>query len=255
MLKNGTLASPAMPLASSRLAGARGADQQQAARDAATELLELLRVLQEVDDFLDFLLGLVAAGDVGEGDLVVVLVEHARLALAEREGAALAAALHLPHEVDPDADEQEHRPPADQQRHQERALLARLNVELDVVGDQVADQAAVEVGGGAADLAVIRGDGDDLGAALAFLDDGLLDPAAAHFLEEVRVAHDAGACRAAGVELLEDGEQNQRNDQPDGDFRKPLIVQIELRLADSGVLASHSRGFKSWNDAIALRRP
>ena len=55
-------------LGEQRLAGARRADQQHAARNAAAELLELLRVLQEVDQFLDFFLGLVAAGDVGEGD-------------------------------------------------------------------------------------------------------------------------------------------------------------------------------------------
>jgi hypothetical protein len=63
------------------LAGARRADQQHAARDAAAQLLELLRVAQEVDQFLDFFLGLVAAGDVGEGDRVVGLVEHAALLL------------------------------------------------------------------------------------------------------------------------------------------------------------------------------
>src|SRR5262249_22693659 len=89
-------------LGQQRLAGARRADQQQAARDPAAQLLELLRILQEVDDLLDFFLGLVAAGDVREGDLVAALIEHAGLALAEAEGAALAAALHLPHEVDPD---------------------------------------------------------------------------------------------------------------------------------------------------------
>ncbi len=38
--KNGTLASPAMRLGQQRLAGARRADQQQAARNAAAELLE-----------------------------------------------------------------------------------------------------------------------------------------------------------------------------------------------------------------------
>ena len=59
--KNGTLASPAMALASSVLAGARRADQQHAARDASAQLLELLRVFQEVDELLDLLLGLVAS--------------------------------------------------------------------------------------------------------------------------------------------------------------------------------------------------
>ena len=70
-------------LGEQRLAGARDADHQHAARDAAAELLELGRVAQELDQLGDFFLGLVAAGDVGEGDRVVRLVEHARLALAE----------------------------------------------------------------------------------------------------------------------------------------------------------------------------
>ena len=55
-------------LGEQRLAGARRADHQHAARDAAAELLELRRVAQEVDQLRDFFLGLVAAGDVGEGD-------------------------------------------------------------------------------------------------------------------------------------------------------------------------------------------
>jgi hypothetical protein len=88
MVKNGTLASPAMALAS-RVLPVPEADQQHAARDAAAQLLEFLRVLQEVDQFLDFFLGLVAAGHVGKGDRLLVLVEHAGLALAEAERAAL----------------------------------------------------------------------------------------------------------------------------------------------------------------------
>ena len=216
-------------LGQQRLAGAGGADQQQAARDAPAQLLEFLRVLQEVDDFLDFFFRFVAACNVGEGHLVVVLVEHARLALAEAEGAALAAALHLAHEVDPDPDQQQHRAPADQQGHEQGAFLARLDVELDVVVDQVADQAAVEIGRRGADLAVLSGDGDDLGAALAFLDDGVLDALAAHFLQEVGIAHHRRAGRATRIELLENGKQHEGDDQPDGNFGKPLIVQLCLR--------------------------
>ena len=89
-----------------------------AARNAATELLEFGRIAQELDQFGDVLLGLVAAGDIGKGDVVGRLVHQPRLALAEREGAALAAALHLAHEIDPDADQKQHRPPADQQGHE-----------------------------------------------------------------------------------------------------------------------------------------
>jgi hypothetical protein len=38
-----------------------------------------------------------------------------------------------------------------------------------------------------ADLAVVGGDGDDFGAALAFLDDGALDALAADFFQEVGI--------------------------------------------------------------------
>ena len=81
--------------------------------------------LQEVDELRDLFLRLVAAGDVGEGDGVVGLVEHARLALAEAERAALAAALHLAHEEDPDADQQQHREPRDEDLREEATAPPR----------------------------------------------------------------------------------------------------------------------------------
>src|SRR5947208_131596 len=96
-----------------RLAGPRGADEQHTLGDATAELGELLRVLEERDDLLELLLGLVDAGDVVEGDLVCVLGEQLGAALAE--GHRLAAAhLHLAHEEDPDADQQQHGSPLDE---------------------------------------------------------------------------------------------------------------------------------------------
>ena len=77
MLKNGTPASPATARDEQRLAGARRPDQQHAARNARAERGELLRVLQELDDFDQLLLGFVDAGDVGEGDRRLVAGEHA----------------------------------------------------------------------------------------------------------------------------------------------------------------------------------
>ncbi len=114
-------------------------------------------VFQEVHHLLDLLLGLIAAGHVGKGDGIVVFVQHPRLGLAEAEGPALAAALHLAHEVHPHADQQQHRPPTDQQAEQEGAFLAGLDVEFDVVVDQVPHQAAIQVGGRGADAPVIGG--------------------------------------------------------------------------------------------------
>ena len=70
-----------------RLAGARRADEQHAFRNAAAEFLKFLRVAQELDQFLDFVLRFLDAGDVLKGDLVLVPRQHARFRFAEIERA------------------------------------------------------------------------------------------------------------------------------------------------------------------------
>ena len=70
---------------------------------------------------------------------------------------------------------------------------------------------------------------DDLAATLSFLDRGALDSVVADFLEEVRIADVACAGDAAGVELLEHSEQHHGDDEPYGNFGKPLIVQTKLQ--------------------------
>ncbi len=71
-----------------RLAGTGRAHHQHAARNASAQLLEFGRVLQEIHQFGDIFLGLVAAGHVGKGHRVGILVEQACAALAERKRAA-----------------------------------------------------------------------------------------------------------------------------------------------------------------------
>ena len=90
-----------------RLAGAWRADEQHAARDARAELVELLRVLQELDDFLELCLGLVDAGHVVERDDGLVAQEHARAALAEAERLVVGALRLAEHEEQQRADEQD----------------------------------------------------------------------------------------------------------------------------------------------------
>src|SRR5262249_55429648 len=68
------------------LARSRRADQEHALRNLAAELLELLRVFEELDDLPELFLGLVHPGDVGEGDLVVLLRDEPRPRLPEGEG-------------------------------------------------------------------------------------------------------------------------------------------------------------------------
>src|SRR5437867_2748417 len=54
------------------LARSRGADQQDALRNASAQLLEFGRLAQELDDLLQFLLGLLHAGDILEGYLLLL---------------------------------------------------------------------------------------------------------------------------------------------------------------------------------------
>ena len=67
-----------------RLAGARRADQQHALGRTAAEAAVALRVLQKIDDLDQLLLRLVDAGDIGEGDLGLLLDVDLGPALADR---------------------------------------------------------------------------------------------------------------------------------------------------------------------------
>ena len=118
-----------------RLAGSRGAHQQHALRNAAAELLELLRLLEELDDLLELFLRLVDAGDVLERDLLLRARRQLRLALAERQR-LVAAALHLAHEEDPEADHQQERRPGVEQRRP-RAGRRLLGLDADAAVDQL----------------------------------------------------------------------------------------------------------------------
>ena len=89
-----------------RLAGAGRAVEQHALGDAGAELLELLRVLEELLDLLELLDRLVDAGHVLERDLGRVDADAPGAALAEAHHLG-AAALHLVHDEDPEADDED----------------------------------------------------------------------------------------------------------------------------------------------------
>ena len=112
-----------------RLTGAGRAVEEHALRDPRAERLELLRVLEELLDLVQLLDRLVGAGDVLEADLRRVGRHPLGAALAEAHHLR-AAALHLVHEEDPEADQQHERQHRDQERAPPGAALA-----LRVIGD------------------------------------------------------------------------------------------------------------------------
>jgi hypothetical protein len=130
-------------------------------------------------------------------------------ALAEGEGAALAAALHLAHEEDPDADQQQHREPGDEDAGEEGLLLLGLGDHLDIVLQQIGHHPQVGRRVGRNPLA-IRGRGFQGPA----LDHDLGDAALLHLFEELGVLQrtEHGLAR---VELVEHRHQNDADHQPD----------------------------------------
>ena len=65
------------------LARSRRPHQQHAFRDASAELLEFLRLAQELDDLFQLFFGFIDAGDVFERHFFLLHREQARAALAE----------------------------------------------------------------------------------------------------------------------------------------------------------------------------
>ena len=122
------------------LARARRPDQQDALGDFGAERLVALGVLEEVDDFLQLVLGLVAAGHVVEADAGVLVGHELGLALADAHH-GLAGHAHPPREEVPDgAEENDGEDPGPQQRREQAGAHA---VEFDVGGLQLVDELRV----------------------------------------------------------------------------------------------------------------
>ena len=194
MVKNGTLASPAMARASSVLPVPGGPTKQRAARDAPAELLEFLRVAQELDDLLQIFLGLVDAGDVVEGHAAMPLGEQLGLGLAEAHGAP-AARLHLAHEENPHRDQQQHGEPRHQHAEQRRhVVLRRLGGDLHALLVQLVDQVRIvrRIGLEIAAVGEMAGDG-------VAGDGHILDVAALDLGQQLREADLVAADMDAGL--------------------------------------------------------
>ena len=110
-----------------RLTGAGRAVQQHALGDLGAQRLVAGRILQEVADLVEFLDGLVRAGDVGERGLGHVLGELLGLRLAEAHDAA-APALHAAHDEEEQAEQDHHRQHEDQQRLPDPRILGDVGL-------------------------------------------------------------------------------------------------------------------------------
>ena len=134
------------------LAGSGWAHHQDALGDATAQAGELLGVLEEGDDLLDLVLGLLDAGDVGEGDAALVLREQLGLRLAKAHRLATAH-LELPHEHEEQHDENHHRQPRDQHLLPEAAFAFARDLEVEPRLVQLLENLTVDETGAAKHLA------------------------------------------------------------------------------------------------------
>ena len=205
------------------------ADQQRALGDLAAQLLELARVLQEIDDLLQLVLGLVDAGDVLEGDAVLVLGQQPGLGLAEAHGPPRAA-LHLAHEEDPHADQQQDRQGLQEQAERGDAGRA-LDLDVGVLGLQPLDQVVLDR----------RGDGGvGLAVDVAHLDHVAVDHGALHMagvdlVQQLRVGDlAAGAAFDALVHHAVEPDEHHDDDAPDGQVTQVHRIRLLSLAAPPG---------------------
>src|SRR3990172_6325951 len=232
-------------LGQQRLAGARGAGQEHALRYTTAQFLKLGRAAQELHELAHFFLGFLDTGDIVERDLVLLFAQHARLALAETHGAAAAhAALHLAHEENPHADEQQQPEPVDEDGQQQRLLFLRLAFELHLVVDEVVkDLLVARIVSGEA-LAALQ-----LARDFAALDRDPLDLVAADLLDEGGIFQRTGG-RLAVAEIVEHRHQHDGDDEPQQKIFREIVQALPLCL---GARRNWRRMF--LNEPIFLCRP
>ena len=191
MVKNGTLASPAMARASSVLPVPGGPTSSTPRGMRPPSRWNFCGSRRNSTISCEVFLGLVDAGDVLEGDAAMRLGEQLRLRLAEAERLA-AGPLHLAHEEDPHGEDQEHREPGDQHADQRLAALGRrLGGDRDAAVLEALDEVGILRREGLEGAAV----GVDAGDLLAG-DDDVADLALVDVGQELRIGDVAGRRRA-----------------------------------------------------------
>ena len=201
------------------LACPRRADEQHALGDAAAEPLELARLLEELDDLAELGFGLLDAGDVLEGQLLLLAGEELGPALAEGHG-LVAAGLHLAHHEDPEEDHQEYREPADEDR-EEGTAGAVLDDDVDLVLAEDLDQVGVSRGQDGLEGLAVR----EPAADLVLLDRDLFDLALLDLGHELRES-DVLLGQGRGLEEAPEGD----DDDPGGDPEKEALHRSILSL-------------------------
>ena len=122
-----------------RLAGSGRSKEQDALGNPGSQIVELLRVFQKFDDFLQFFLRFFGSGHFSESHLDFFLIVQLGAAFAERHHLA-APALGLLHDKEPHPDEQQHGQQRGEQRRPPRWLRRLFRFDVNLLLAQGIDQ-------------------------------------------------------------------------------------------------------------------
>ena len=214
------------------LTGAGRADQQHTFRNARTDLGIALRALEEVDDLREFLLRLIHARHVGEGD-PRLLIGHVHLGLALGEAqrplsttAHRAASKELQHQ---DEDQGRHHPAED--GGEDVRLLRGSCRELNALGLEALGQIHVEDRrGGQHRRRALLGIAQ-LVANLVLRDEGPLHRTVIHLVDEQGVGHPRHLLHAIAGEEAAGQQQHPEANQHQVDDPE-ATVRLVVVLAD-----------------------
>ena len=191
------------------LSRSRRSYEQHPLRSPPPEALEFHRILEELDDLLELLLGFVRPGDVAERRLALVLHQQLGPALPEREQAPRTA-LHLPQDEDPESDEEQPWEKADQHGVPLKRLFLEVEVDsgfLPLLPGFGIDRSQVD------DEALSVGEGP---VKLIVADDLRLDYRPARQVFPVLHVGDLGWIRGHAAEELGGEYQDENEEYPEG---------------------------------------
>ena len=137
IVKNGTPASPAMARARRVLPVPGGPTSSTPRGILAAEPLELLRIAEKFDDLLQILLGFIDTRDILERHTAVRVSVSSFALDFPNPMARPDGALHLPHEEDPDTEDQQHHREAS--RAESGSRTARFDPSVSVSAHSIVD--------------------------------------------------------------------------------------------------------------------
>ena len=139
------------------LARARRANQQNPFGNAAAKFLEFLRVFQELDNLLKFFLGFIGSGNIFKSGFFLLRGKQTRARFAEAQS-LVAAGLHLAHQKQAEANQEEKREAIKEEKDPVGAANF-LDFDLHgLVAQLFGDAGGIFLGNGHLELAVGRAD-------------------------------------------------------------------------------------------------